>query len=712
MSFLWKTFSGNEDSPPPAITASQSADTAVSSCGSNDRIISLPHQKTPSTPEGLRPRASPFFLRRQLGFCSERQQQQRLNPAWSQSTLPPSSALLAQTLVASPVDSTYENYLQSTNEERLHYVGQAESPQLLPGQAKTAVGALVALEGPQKRASTASNQGTQHSLKQQASQSWVENPKLEESLEEIQEPRYYSLGNDHMHSSRTPVRASHHVPLGSPISLSSSLHGSPSSRVAFYVPPGNPHVGPLNTTNTSFSSQIGLISTNPDFEHSRRYDFAPLMPPENARENFALSENNQSNISAMSCSAANESEPRSGSCDNQSNGFSDKYYVLQNPKKGSGEYMANDSIEEKEELLVAAVRMLRGDLQLLRDLESFNMNGGSKGEAFLSSALGKEGIITGYSENSRKSVVTRLSTVQQEILTAKNEVFSNPTDALESHSGFLSGLKFCIVLVQNAVPIQSPNSCLGSLWKASADARAMLGIIPPETPRNESGGDTSRFSLPDECVDTPMTSNVSLTTTLPSMATTPKHSHNQNDAAISIDGLVLRRTIEVLCTLLQQLTFICSQIAPIHDNENENWSINGKDSKKDIDALRTIYQQLLSLDSSYLQAMIDLFKGDQDSSGVNPVRFSLPPPPGLQHSTTTGNNTVQSFSQLSLSRGEVLASRSNLFSPTTLDMNSPIQRDTPEEDEAFMYDDLRRTVGSADYDDEPENRDAPEGCRE
>jgi hypothetical protein len=122
------------------------------------------------------------------------------------------------------------------------------------------------------------------------------------------------------------------------------------------------------------------------------------------------------------------------------------------------------------------------------------------------------------------------------------------------------------------------------------------------------------------------------------------------------------------------------------------------------------YQQLMGVDHSMLQSLMDAFEleiappplfklvSNDEADEVEDIVF--PPPRVIR------NNFPKTQTPGARSFG---SSTHDLFSPQTLDMLSTEVRQVPtvvpEE-----YDDLRRQVGSVDYDDEEEMREGPEAC--
>lgn len=225
----------------------------------------------------------------------------------------------------------------------------------------------------------------------------------------------------------------------------------------------------------------------------------------------------------------------------------------------------------------------------------------------------------------------------------------------------------------------------------------------PTGPETLRGGDTSLFSLPSESA-TPCTSNVSLATTITSKPS--PYRRNQPQSSSTQEAGHIRRTIEIVSTLLQKLTTAC------HEMANRK---SPQDAIRATEGIKRNYLQLMTMKNQDIRSVVDAFivgvtdmpltravsvEEDQACLREQPI-VSMPPPQAISQSATQMQYVV---------KGNVATAPGHwqdMFSPCTDDLQSvPI-----EPDDECEADDLRRTVGSNDYDEETEDRDAPEEGR-
>jgi hypothetical protein len=263
----------------------------------------------------------------------------------------------------------------------------------------------------------------------------------------------------------------------------------------------------------------------------------------------------------------------------------------------------------------------------------------------------------------------------------------------------------------------------GHRWRHIPGFRASLGFEEiPQSPPTVRGGDTSLFSLPSESANdaTPHTSNVSMTSTITSAVTPDAKGHRH--AGYFLRQGNLRQSMESVCTAIDALGAECSELA-------ESQPLKASDSMKTV---QNIYQQLLSVPKDDLKALIDSFELDilnlnisrmvsedqadeshpKESSGTS---FQQPLPLARSWGPVV-NETVQELTSqtmaLSLQHLDVnwvedeREDRENLdlFSPNTLDMRSIEQSPARSPADSIEEDDLRRTVGSFDQEEDIEER--------
>jgi hypothetical protein len=310
----------------------------------------------------------------------------------------------------------------------------------------------------------------------------------------------------------------------------------------------------------------------------------------------------------------------------------------------------------------------------------------------------------------------------------------------ETHDDLREALFFCRTAVQMAVPESEKNQHFDKMsiepqgrWQFLDGLRATIGIIPPESPETVRGGDTSVFSLPSDSAETPMTSNVSLTTTITSAVTTPRNDRRRNQKSAP-NGLQLRRTIEILSTILHKMAVACVGLSKIN---SEPWNLGAEASIRLTEDIKRNYLQLLAVQQEDVKALVNAFelylpplaitrevsKDDEDDyppqSSSQAMTQILPPPPLLMRAAPswvhsriqvlddTDSRVVPAPCNRRMSRTPPYR-ESDLFSPATDDMQT--KNSVEHDDDGYMeeYDDLRRTVGSNDYCDDEECRDGPE----
>lgn len=259
-----------------------------------------------------------------------------------------------------------------------------------------------------------------------------------------------------------------------------------------------------------------------------------------------------------------------------------------------------------------------------------------------------------------------------------------------------------------------PHSPGATTWRCLPGLRSSLGFEEiPESPTTVRGGDTSLFSLPESEHDTtPHTSNVSLTTTITSAWSPLKQTSTRRN-----ESSHLRRTVEAAATLFDRLSAACSKLVQI--------STPSDTSIRAAEEIKRIYLQLISIHPDDMKALIDSFQLDlpplQISRTVSAdcdeqradIRQSsslgLPPPVPLTRSRgALIRNPAQEIVARSLGirfeapKVNLIPDEEeghNLFSPTTVDMKSI-------EESRDEVEDVRRTVGSFDREDNGE-RDRP-----
>ena len=375
---------------------------------------------------------------------------------------------------------------------------------------------------------------------------------------------------------------------------------------------------------------------------------------------------------------------------------------------------ANVQRRAHEDLFVAILERLQDNIQLVVDIEAVEDAGiVSSEEWFVKTPLDKEGLLVGFSKESREKIVEHMTNLLHEMEVSPIDEFflTSPSDIqlhAEPHSDLKNSLLFCRHLVQLAIPESERTGNIINKWLFTA--RDALGILPVyESPVRRRGGDTSVFSLPgDSMAETPMTSNVSITTTITSAVTSPLISNvpnvrsNGDQQPVQYPGLQLRRTIEIVATILQKISSALSRLLEFKDDVQESIRIT--------EDLKRNYLQLSSIDLMDMKALVQSFELDDvpvqicsndtedvETTGQPFIRRHtpiLPPPPA------EGFERLHGYED----REGAAPSRDQFYSPSTVDSSG---WDGDEEDE-YEIDDLRRQVGSTAYDECEGARDKPD----
>jgi hypothetical protein len=812
LAFAWRRQANNSktstvdkndrpDSPqPPAVTASASSETTQTLDEYSTVLVQFKDNDhnyddanrllaTPVTPDGLRPRPTTTDLRHELHLHLQQQQQPQqvpwlsrdmpstgltvLPPRTSSLMLQPSTSWSLQGFLSSPPVSTNSFYMR--DEEDV-----ASSPHLLPGHARTAVGALVAqqqqwLGGGYDR-SVHSRSESSGVLPPKQYEDWYQQDDEQDDEHGGFEVPYYAL--DAVEHSRTPPRParSRTNHSQSPFSNHSSPAASPSSRIHNHS--SRPLSNSFNHSNrmqhqqqqqqdlvnTSYSSATGLMRVEIR-NLSNRYDFGPIVVPDGDRvagtEVVLPPTTDTLNLSAMSHSIHEDSlyngnNSRTVSHDEddlvqqqqqQNSGY---HHLVEPPEENDhGPYALDGALQNqkvrnqrrvKEELMVAAMERLQDDMQLIQDVQQvFGCDNHNMEEAYLQQ---QDGLLNGFSQETRTVIVRNLSLILHEMDSVPaEEYFLSPSQVpvyADTHDDLREALVFCRAVVRMAVPAsEKKQGFVGhqqqGRWQFLEGLRAALGIIPPESPEIIRGGDTSVFSLPCDSAETPMTSNVSLTTTITSAVTSPL---NDRVRKLRLNGLQLRRTIDILSTVLGKMSDACLGLSQ-RNSETSSWNLGAEASIRLTEDIKRNYLQLLAVKPEDLRSVVDAFEfylpplaitrevsgclEDQDDfqqQKRGSVPAILPPPPVLLRLAPAANRVLQQNTDVvavapcNRRMSRTPRTSGGIFSPGTDDMRTmnSHREDANQYDE---FDDLRRTVGSNDYGNEAELRDAcPEEQRE
>lgn len=738
---------------PPDVTQSNSTETSTtihedhhhnntnSPNSPKQRYVTVRVPQAPHTPEGLRPRPTVQDLRQQLGINNDSSVEEQQPPAAPK----PRNFLVEKKVDASrmlPAAPSRSWSMPSQPSLPANHNGfynnhiEPHSPHLQLGQARTAVGSFVAFCEQQQATTSArpnammtNNEGYDADADGSQCQndkfaifsSQRTGPVMEEEWDEKKEefstedrnaPVYFPLDHDPIYLSRTPQRgpAKRYVPL-SPFSANISLDASPSSLAKPYSrsKPAHP--------DTSFSSGAALLAHAGD---CNRYDFGRF-GPEEAQEIHVKIASDQTHVSGMTQSIGLDNDAMMMTADmpeaeQEEEEVSDEATSI---GWGDDESLRQQKVQNqrrlREELLVAIVERLQDNIELIAEIYKADP-AALQTNWFVETPTDKEGLLTGFSTQKRMLLVHHLSSMLDEMNVAQPEDFflspSQIPQYTQPHDELQMALSFCRTLVQMAVPVEDDANPEGR-WSVLQGLRPAMGIVPIESPPSRPrGGDTSVFTLPSASAGTPMTSNVSFSTTIASSQQTSRVPH------FRVDGLKVRHTIEIVSTLLQKLSLCCDALVNMKGLSTEKTVRITKEIKRN-------YLQLISVDHCMLRALVDSFElevllpptlsqivsADDDDEGnqfyhaqQSQAQAVVLPPPRVIRS---GFPKTSAPSYSSSQRSDVSSSH-DLFSPQTLDMMSDRQvpATVPEE-----YDDLRRQVGSVDYDDYDEYREGSDTCQ-
>ena len=797
LSFAWRRRQASEtalscdeerDGPPlsPRCNENEQAPLPLSRCSSEETDhqayykLQIVQQRTPHTPEGLRPQKNRSVLGRELGLTGllVPENLEKDEPLFEAASPPPVYERLFEVTSPSPTDPSFLPFLPPRDKTKSwsttgvlnsppvstsSFYGHsrdgteriAVSPNLLPGQARTAVGNLVAIQQQQqqeggilpalsdgriaevekKNDESSESHEVQVPEKKPLQYDWqyvrhnskVSSPHRKDgqnsdtsgSVDENEHPAYHNLDDDPITNSRTPPRLGVRdnkknrslIQHTSPISHSSSLLGSPSSRAGllrdrFYQK--KPH----NASMAEYSYNDGTRHILP--QQNARYDFGPLvggtLTTEEDAVNLSAMSEQESHVSRRILHGENSSDGKSYMCDRYQEIESTTPLQLDAALRKS---KLKQQRRSKELLIVQVMERLRDDLQVIADVEAVDGIAVGVNDWLVKTPLNEPGLLTGFSEATRTRIRNTVSCILNAMEVAQPEEFflSSPTevpDFAEPHDDLKEALQFCFRLVDTS--FTSTETHKDGHWRF--EGRSNLGIIPPESPEVVRGGDTSLFSLPsDSCAETPMTSNVSLGTTITSV-NSPQRVGRRMPRKAAPNGLVVRRTIEIFSTLMQHMTVACLELVGADDGAQvssmEGWNLDTEKSVRITETLKRTYLQLLAMETSNLRAVADSFElvdlviqevltgtlDDEDNDDLLPIHnnFVLPPPPIVGPRQTLLPECGFYF------RNHPPTNRSDdIFSPSTEDMRT-----------VDHVDDLRRQFGSNDdCEDQTEERDDP-----
>ena len=553
---MWKKWKGMTEEAPPSplpLTFSNSADT-VENCSLAvtlaKRLVELP-SPTPVTPQGLKPRRSVSSISQELNLNDSKISRLASPPPSHPMAVPPLSVL------SSPLVSTSSFY---SDGGRLHV---AESPVLLPGQARTAVGALVAASHAKSCQPVMEfpPPSVQSSLRASSTAVNVSQQSILPPFDENEFQHYLRHHDDHTHELPPPL-----TPPVSPYNLfASTLHPGQSARTMMMMM--SPDMVESCRSPGLVPRRAGVVQT-----------------PERPR---SLLESLESGASSMDLSV--QASPSS------MDEAPAKERTTVQPHVEMGAKLSNDAVLQqrkqwhqrraREDLFLAIFERLQDDLDSVYEID--------RQEGELVVCAGAEGLLTGLLPATRSRIVGILSQLLLEMEVTDELFLSSPTDIAAvavPHCHLRDTLQFCLQLVRVAPVLPPPFGDSHRRWRLVPGVKASLGLIPESPPTEQRGGDTSVFSLPcDDSAETPMTSNVSLSTTIttrsPDFRGAAPLSQQQHPA------LDVRRAIARVSSLLDRLSALLL-----------------RDDELPVQELKRVYTAVHGLDATALKAAVEAFE--------------------------------------------------------------------------------------------------------
>lgn len=622
----------------------------------------------------------------------------------------------------------------------------AESPNLVPGQARTAVGHLVALaQQNQNNNSSALVVQQQHpdpparNLLPEPSSCVVHSPLVSSSKEKDQSNRSQRV----LITSSTPPAKVKVEPSG-PLARMDSITKAPAPVADNY--------------HQTDSTPPPKSSYDDDWHYSPQEESVEAMFSPMFSNKKPLSKKSSTASNTTSSSVLVPKDDRYSCCPESTSGV----FVVSEPNSLAVTKVASPNAKPiqdlhaldgdfrrlktrnqkraKEDLLIAALERLQDDPQLVEEVQSLGMM-----IAPQPSDIEETCFLRGIDEPKRELIIEKLDLVLEELnsgvpadefflsspMISSSECYRND----EEHIELREALQFCRVLVQMAIPEEEKNE--GSLqgtvdvgrWQFLPGLREAIGIRVAVTPEARS---MSCFSLPEDCnAETPMTSNRSfccnstLTTkdqsAMPLVASNGKNKEMQN-------GLDLRQAILDMTTGLHNLSRACRSL--LGDTDTNISNMSGIVLARAMDQIKTTYRDhLLSLRQQDLKSLVNAFEfvlddpddsyeiheDDDCSHDVNDHEVTYDGRHSVDDSANSGDQSVDypivhaaaigggNFS------GSVVGGSDTSFYTHLSSLHPSIveedNEDDEEEDEVsddeddaglFEYDDLRRQTGSSD----------------
>ena len=446
----------------PGVTFSSSGETASMQPSDDDAAgNSILH--TPQTPEGLRPRKSVETLRREWNICSaaldrfdqcseSRQQELALyvapRPTHRQIAGPLPPPNFGQAI--SPQISTSTFYSSSSVTGR----GIALSPHLKVGQARTAVGALVAMTDAARPKLETSRPSMQipsndpiHDMSVLPPRTWIEQDAYDEHESLGSHLSFHELDRSGNDTRKRKKRVSGSL---SSTKDENTYHASPSSKN--YRPLA---LDIMHQNNKQDESSFGWLMGERQ-NSGPAYDFDPIVNQDLFVDQTVEDE---VNVSAISNSTISR-ESTSSFDDEEEEEHCYNYHYMKPENDEMAEIARRQRIklqrQLKENTLVAMVTRLRDNERLVQDtLESLQQ---STGHLRGMEPIARESIIKGFSKDTRNTVCRNIDAILTEMAVSIHEdLFLSPTqihEVEETRDDLEHALEFCRMLVSKSISLE------------------------------------------------------------------------------------------------------------------------------------------------------------------------------------------------------------------------------------------------------------------
>mmetsp|Transcript_31270 Transcript_31270/g.47716 ORF Transcript_31270/g.47716 Transcript_31270/m.47716 type:complete len:745 (+) Transcript_31270:247-2481(+) len=708
LSFVWRrssnntkkaTVTGERDSVPdvaPSSSGEEHLSPTPSMIGERQARCRTNSTSAPPTPEGLKPRRAVIKVREELGIpflpeynlpattlplssIPQKQNKMKMVPV-----LPPLTTCTNPT-IHSPQISNSSFYSRSSSS----YDPVAGSPNL--DAPSTAVGALVAATTYRK---PAANLYFSSQIQQPCSafdvlppRPWMEDNTNNDDTFDNEDskliPSYERL-HDEEEDDSSQENSEWNASF-SEFQWQTQMYENNSKRMwtepTYNHQQENDADSSLASDGSNFGSQAGLVNNQ---KQRTGYDFDSIL---------------KLNVSAISGQTDDQSSlsswgDRRGHPQHLKNTSSkNEYYESLEDQEGIDALVNKkgkvDQRSQKEKRLLGCIKRLQSDVSLVAEIEQSSPSSWSEADDwFLKTPMDQEGLLLGLSSETTQGLSKRVNNIILEMSTAHKEVFQNPTE-IEEYGDAHTDLELALRFLQQLLCLQKENN-----WTCKFQIRAEMGVEPlvgsPE--HTVRGGDTSVFTLPED-IDTPHTSNVSIATTITTKVSPAVAVRNKPDA------MNIRRTIEIFSTLLQRLTLACNRLLKTGNAHTREAILATEDIKR-------YYLQLLSIDDSDVRNVFEAFL-EQPPLLVRTVSLDDEQEGGeAEIESIFQNEPILAIQQpearhlLGVFNGQVMSTQKKCYTSTRIEEEEEYDEEEGE--------DLRRQIGSNDYDEDDGCREGPE----